>query len=139
MIRLCFFGTFKGWCKDLNVAGKEPLDFITNFERELRVIANRTKQVNPTLYDSARKSNEAKKKNGNVIGSFYALYLQEYELRVVEPIIRWLIEETDVMNHPTAAGHYVGVYEYDGIKLLKANVDAYDGGAEALGAKIIRK
>ena len=49
MLRLCFFGTFKGWCKELHLSGKEPLGFITNFERELRVIANRTKQVNPTL------------------------------------------------------------------------------------------
>ena len=127
MLRLCFFGTFKGWCKELNVVDKKPLDFITNFERELRDIANRTKAVNPTLYESARKSKEAKKNSGNVIGAFYALYLQEYELRVVKSIIRWLITETKVMHHPTAAGHYVGAYEYDGIKLLKSNVDAYPG------------
>ena len=89
---------------------KEPLDFITNFERELRDIAEKTKAVNPTLYESARKSKEAKKNSGNVIGAFYALYLQEYELRVVESIIRWLITETKVMHHP-AAGRYVGAYE----------------------------
>ena len=40
---------------------KKPLDFITNFERELRDIAEKTKAVNPTLYESARKSKEAKK------------------------------------------------------------------------------
>ena len=39
MLRLCFFGTFKGWCNELNVVDKKPLDFITNFERELRDIA----------------------------------------------------------------------------------------------------
>ena len=43
------------------------------------------------------------------------------------------------MHHPAAAGHYVGAYEYDGIKLLKANVDAYPGGVKALEAAIIRK
>ena len=42
------------------------------------------------------------------------------------------------MHHPTAAGHYVGAYEYDGIKLLKSNVDAYPGGT-VLEAAIIRK
>ena len=58
---------------------------------------------------------------------------------MVESIIRWLIEETKVMHHPTAAGYYVGAYEYDGIKLLKSNVDAYPGGVQALEAAIIRK
>ena len=36
MLRLCFFGTSRGWCNELNIAGKEPLDFITNIERELQ-------------------------------------------------------------------------------------------------------
>ena len=139
MLRLCFFGTFKGWCIELNMTNQQALPFITSFERELQVIAEETKQVNSSLYESARKSKAAKTNSSNVLGSFYALYLQEYELRVVGAVMQWLMHETKVMHHPKTSGHYVGAYEYDGIKLLKSNVDVYPGGVDGLLSDIIRK
>ena len=136
MLRLCFFGTFQGWCDKNQIEKAQPLPFITNFEREMKEIANQTKEVNPTLYESVRKRKEAK---GNIIGSFYSTFLQEYELRIVEAVMGWLMTETKVMHHPFASGYFVGAYEYDGIKLLKENVDKYPGGRDQLQADINRK
>lgn len=67
------------------------------------------------------------------MGSFFSLYLQEYEYRIVSTVMKWLITETSIMKHPTVNTEYsVGSYEYDGIKLLKSNVDAYEGGLSKL-------
>lgn len=72
-------------------------------------------------------------KNVNNMGSFFSLYLQEYEYRIVSTVMKWLITETSIMKHPTVNTEYsVGSYEYDGIKLLKSNVDAYEGGLSKL-------
>jgi hypothetical protein len=78
MLRLCFFGTFRGWANENNMGDIKPIAFLKRFESELRSIAEITKKVNPKLYETARQIKEAKKE-GNQIGSFYALYLQEYE------------------------------------------------------------
>jgi hypothetical protein len=130
-LRLCFFGSFETWREEFKVENGEPTLFITRFAREMGDIAETTRKANPDLYETARKSKEAKGK-GNIIGSFYALYLQEYELRIVETVMNVLMEETDVMKHPTENKSHVGVYEYDGIKLLTENVGKYDGGKDAL-------
>lgn len=137
-LRLCFFGTFKGWCKEMKTENLQPHTFITQFERELRDIAEITKKANPVLYETARKSKEAKNEK-NYIGSFYALYLQEYELRILEAVINTLMEDTEVMNHPTVSNAHVGAYEYDGLKLLKENVEKFEGGKDGLIAFIQQK
>ena len=140
VLRLCFFGTFRGWCVDQNLSNATESLWFTNVVRELGGIAKALKDKNPFLYESARKSKEVKNKTKNVIGSFFALYLQEWELRIVEKIISWLVSNTDVMKHPNGKTSYpVGVYEYDGIKLLKENVDKFEGGKEGLRLKIIEK
>jgi len=132
-IRLCFFGSFVGWCIENKITNKAPLEFITLFERELKDIAERAKRENPALYETARKKKEDKgeAKENKVLGSFFALYNQEYESRIVESVLCHLINQTDLMklagtNTPT------GAYEYDGLKLLKTNVDMYEGGLEAV-------
>jgi len=132
MLRLCFFGTFRGWCFDNKIEGKFPTSFIIRFEKELRDIADKTKSVNSILYETCRKLKEAKKEK-NYIGSFYAQYLQEYETRIVESVTKYLMEETGIMNHPKVKTDVkVGVYEFDGVKLLKSNVDKFIGGRTAV-------
>jgi len=66
-----------------------------------------------------------------VLGSFFALFNQEYESRIVEFVLCYLINHTDLMK---VDGTDVpgGAYEYDGIKLLKKNVDMYEGGLAAV-------
>ena len=129
-ISLCFFGKFSGWAIRNKLQGRAPLEFITLFERELNDIAELVKRVNPSLYETARKKKEEKGET-NFIGSFFALYIQEHETRIVESILCYLINNTDLMKIESSSNS-VGTYEYDGIKLFKKNVDAYDGGLNAV-------
>lgn len=132
-IRLCFFGSFIGWCIENKITNREPLEFITLFERELKDIADRVKKENPSLYETARKKKEDKGENkeNKILGSFFGLYNQEYESRIVEAVLCYIINHTDLMKVNGSKIH-TGAYEYDGIKLLKKNVDAYEGGLDAV-------
>ena len=125
MLRLCFFGTFQGFCEENNIKGVAEPDFVSRFTRRLHKIAEETKTKNLDLYNTARKLKEAKDEK-NFIGSFYAFFLQEYEFRIVEKVMLYLMNETTLMNHPyIQTEQKVGIYEYDGIKLLKENVDKF--------------
>lgn len=138
-IRMCFFGTFTGWCKEHKITNKSPLSFITSFERELHYIAGIIKENNPVLYETARKRKEdfGETNENKIMGSFFGLYNQEYESRIVEKVLCYLINQTDLF---TIAGTNlsIGSYEYDGIKLLKTNVDCYKGGLTAV-IKLLNK
>jgi hypothetical protein len=112
MLRLCFFGTFKGFCDDNNLLRVSASQFILEFQKELQEIAEETRKVNPKLYETARQT-------------FYALYLQEYEYRIVESVMSHLYQKTEVLNHPLNEKSKICVYEYDGLKLLKENVDKF--------------
>jgi len=132
-IRMCFFGSFYGWCMENKIADKEPLEFITLFERELKDIAEKAKKANPVLYETARKKKEdgGENKEKRILGSFFGLYNQEYESRIVEAVLCYIINHTDLMK---IAGTNVpcGAYEYDGMKLLRENVDMFEGGLAAV-------
>jgi len=132
-IRLCFFGSFIGWCIDNKIQNRKPLEFITDFERELKDIAEKVKKENATLWETARKKKEDAGVNqeNKVLGSFFALYNQEYESRIVESVLCYIINHTDLMNLPNTQTK-CGAYEYDGIKLLKDNVDLFEGGLEGV-------
>jgi len=132
-IRLCFFGSFVGWCIENKIANRTPLEFITDFERELKDIAEKVKKENPALYETARKKKEDNGVNqeNKVLGSFFGLYNQEYESRIVEAVLCYLINHTDLLNLPNTSTK-CGAYEYDGIKLLKDNVDLFEGGLDAV-------
>ena len=129
-IRLCFFGTYWGWCIENKIVNKPALEFITDFERELKDIAERVKKANSALWETARKKKEDSGEN-KVLGSFFGLYNQEYESRIVEAVLCYIINQTDLMKLPNTATP-VGAYEYDGIKLWKENVDKYEGGLDAV-------
>lgn len=125
MLRLCFFGTFRGFCEENNLHDVDEPAFVSRFTRRLMKIAEETKLKNPELYNTARKLKEAKDEK-NFIGSFYAYYLQEYEFRIVEKLMLYLMTNTTIMDHPfIQTEEKVGIYEYDGIKLLKENVDKF--------------
>jgi phage/plasmid-associated DNA primase len=132
-IRMCFFGTFYGWCQDNKIVGKTELEFITCFQRELKDIAEIAKKANSALYETARKKKEdtGENKENRILGSFFGLYNQEYESRIVEAVLCYLINQTDLMKYHNTTTP-VGAYEYDGIKLWKENVDNFEGGMEGV-------
>lgn len=123
-ISLAFLGSFQGWCKELNLDGNKPIQFIIDITDELKKIAYKIKSCNESLYETARKIKETKENKSNIIGSFFALYLQEQETRIMECVIEWLKNKTKIMDFPNTSLK-VGTYEFDGIKLLKENVTKY--------------
>lgn len=127
-LRIIFCGSFKGWVRD-NRLDKNVviLDFIKRFNEEVIQIGECLSEHNTELYELARKNKE-KKGDTNFIGAFLSLYLQEYELRIVETMMIYLWNETSFLGE----GAYIeGTYEYDGIKVLKENVDK-NGGKDVL-------
>jgi len=140
-LRLCFFGSFDGFCQDNKIENAKPTPFITDFTNELKTIANTTLTYNEKLYNTARKTkeNKEKKNNKNYIGAFYGLYLQEYETRIVSSISEYLINNTKLLDLPESNIHKCGAYEYDGLKLLKENVDKYPGGVNGVLKLLIEK
>ena len=139
-IRLCFSGSFVGWTIDNKIQNRNPLEFITLFERELKDIAEKAKKANPVLYETARKKKEenGENKENRIMGSFFALFNQEYEKRIVEKVLCYLINKTDLMKLE-GTKLITGAYEYDGLKLLKANVDTFEGGVDGVVQLLMEK
>ena len=125
MLRLCFFGTFKGFCNEYGLGELKESDFLKAFQAELQAIASATKAKNPSLFETSRQLKESKGSK-NYLGSFYALYLQEQEFRIVEALLKHIMNQTPVMNVEKTSKKSA-IYEYDGIKLLKVLVDSHGG------------
>ena len=124
-IRLAFFGTFYGWKEELNLGDVGAIDFIISFQKELQSIAETVKKSNPIMYECCRKM-KTDKKESNVIGSFFSLYLQEYETRIMESVYLYLRDSTEIIN-----GNIL-TYEYDGYKLLSSRVVEFGGVSELI-------
>lgn len=122
MLRLCFFGSVEEWKRENEVTSPIELPFLTLFRNQLNDIANNIKKHNPSLYETCRKKKEAKEQK-NFLGSFLSTYLQEMETQIVSRMLQWMVEDTDVTK-VDGCPYPVATYEFDGIKLLKKNVDA---------------
>ena len=123
-LRLFFKGTVDNWIKENNIpVPKTSYSFLFDLQKELDEIAQTLKRSNPELYNTAKALKQAKNQK-NYIGSFLAFYLQEAEKRVMSGIMEWMAKETSLFKKKGVDG-LVGAYEYDGIKLLKANVKKY--------------
>jgi len=119
-LQLSFFGTFESWCRDNNIEDvTKTFKFVEQFDNDIKTLYDILKPVNNDLYEMARKHKQ------NVKGCFLSLYLQEYETRIMECAINYLMYDTEIMNFKNNDKYKVGTYEYDGIKLLKQNVDRY--------------
>lgn len=125
-IRMAFFGTFFGWLNELGLDTQlQPTKFINEFKNELITIANIIKQNNHSLFETCRKQKDEKNEK-NSIGSMFSLYLQDYETKIMECAINWIINNTKIMDSKNSPLK-IGTYEYDGIKLLEENVSSYGG------------
>lgn len=118
-LMLAFFGSFKGWCKNNNVSNTKPLKIITDYKKDISNFYKIIKQHNRPLYETAKKQ-----KTKNIKGSFLSMYLQEYETRIMDKVVFWLSNHTEIMNYKNT-DYKIGTYEFDGIKLLKHNVMEY--------------
>ena len=124
-LRMFFKGSVDKWMKEFNIPTPDlTYSYILELQTELETIAITLKKSNEELYNTARKLKEAKNEK-NFIGSFLALYLQEAEKRIMSVVMEWIAKETTLFQKKGIDG-LVGAYEYDGLKLLKYNVEKYD-------------
>lgn len=118
-LSLAFFGDFKGWCFTNNIKNTKTLTIIDSYIKDIKKFYKIVKKENKSLYETVKKLG-----NKNTKGSLLSLYLQEYETRIMEVVIYWLCNKTDVMKFKDSKFN-IGTYEFDGIKLLKENVNKY--------------
>ena len=138
-IRLFFLGTFEGYRADMKEYGynipQYPSSFVTKLHAGLMDCAKKLKPLNPHLYKKAYDRNREKGANPDetvVLRTFMSLFLQTVERRVVEAVMESIYNNTTLMRRSKFPGYIYTSYEYDGFKLLKENVDAYNGGKEGV-------
>jgi len=129
IIRLSFMGGFDGWIteNDLDLF-PEPV-IVKQYRQEVNTIANLIKNANPDLFKTMSRLKKEKGED-NVMGSFLSTYLQEYELRLVENVMKYLCYETSICS-TDKPNQFLATYEFDGLKLLKERIEEY-GGIESI-------
>ena len=125
IIRLSFGGCFDRWLTENDLPPfPEPL-IVKNYRLELATITSCIIKENLEMYKFIKNRKE-KKGEDNVNGSFMSSYLQEWELRLVENVLKHLCTNTKICE-TELPNHFLATYEFDGLKLLKERVDAYGG------------
>lgn len=127
-ITLLYGGTFRSWVtdNDLNPAST-PSAFMAGFINEIHDISIVIKNENEALYQQCAQANVD---NHNILGSFLSIYLQEFETRIVESMYGFLKNQTNIVD----GGFFVT--EFDGVKLLKYKVEAFEGECNGLMQKL---
>ena len=141
-VRLCYGGTFSKWKQDVGIVDddvgsssgvKEVEALVEKFETEIKHVSEIAKRNNKALYETVRQ--KIKRENGknstanggnnnNILGSFFAMYMQELESRIVENALKRLITKESnnnaVISQTSSSSFFLtGSYEFDGIKILK--------------------
>lgn len=125
IIRLSFYGGFDGWLKENGIEDFPEPVIVKKYRLQVAIIAEKLKQENLKLFKVSEK-NKKDKGETNIMGAFLSTYLQEYELRIVENILKFLCSETQICASDIP-NHFIATYEFDGLKLLKERVDAFGG------------
>ncbi len=134
-ISLFFMGTYYGWrqrMKKLNhdVPEQSP-PYVVELSKDLAEVARSMRDRNPDLYKVAsnkRKQNGEEEQN-KILRTFLALWCQTYEFNVVNGVMEYLHQKTTLLSGPNETTKYAS-YEFDGFKLLRSTVDAYEGGIQ---------
>jgi hypothetical protein len=137
-LRLMFFGTYEGFKIDMKDHGTNVPDvcppFVKRFQEDLKLLVPVLREKNPNLWNAAKNSRikpESRTLDYTKVGStFMSLYLQSYEFSVVDKVAQTLHEKTDLLKGEGDSN--VIIYEFDGMKLLKKNVDNYHNGLQGV-------
>ena len=104
-IRLAYFGSFNNWIDDVKAESKPPLEFITSYINELKIIGQHVINANSDLHKAVLKE-----KKRNVNASTVSLFLQEIERQMLELIYEYLSNNKFIQNRNC-------VLCYDGIMI----------------------
>jgi len=98
------------------------IPFLINLQTEIKAIYDYLKKRQTNTF---RKSIYNKEVEENPCGKFMAVYLQNFEMDIVDDVVRRFITCEDYMS-----------YEFDGCKVWKEMVDMGDGGLDGLLQRI---
>jgi len=120
-IKLLYGGSFYNWRTENKIENnKLKLDFINILEYEIKELTTEIIKLNPLFYDSVKRNIKNKgKSNQEKNASFFALYLQEWDFKIVNNAIMYLIEKTNILNYDK---YFIISYEYDGFSLIRDKV-----------------
>jgi hypothetical protein len=107
-IRLLYGGSFAGWARDLNLGQAEPTEFISYFEREMKVILREFERANKELLDDLRRRPTSGSETSD--RTLLSYILQTWERRVVEVIFS-VFKDRKLTNGKDC------VISYDGVML----------------------
>ena len=135
-ISLMYSGTVASWKKgdgsseEPALVGTDPAieGFLDAFGAEIQAIISLFVDANKDLYEKERDVYRKKPENAgkrNERGSFFALVMQDYELKIIEHLLTHIMTARKELT-VTPEGHIL-TYTYDGFMLLKERVDAHDG------------
>jgi hypothetical protein len=115
-IRLMYLGGFNAWSMD-NGIDKTILPELSDYQVELKNIARHITDNNPDIVDFVRKN---KTENGEINyyleSSVLATYLQEWECRLLETIVKYCMENDIIRDNTFTPCH-------DGLLLERAYFD----------------
>jgi phage/plasmid-associated DNA primase len=134
-LRLVFYGTYEGFVLAQKDEGKtgypaKPPPFITAFMAGVRSVVAPFKKANPSLHKYVQRSENERHRNKD--GQFMALYLQEYESVIVGDLLAYLANSHADLVASNGSRYVNASYEFDGIKLLRTNVDDFPGGLKGV-------
>ena len=134
-IQSLFCGGFKSWAVGVGLDEKtKPTPFVDNFKREINSICeivNSNNKHTGGIYALRKRA-----KNPNLDASAFAVFNQHLETSILAKVIETLMNTTTLFRHNKKKDLFTGTYEYDGIRLLIKNVNAFkhegEVGAEAV-------
>jgi len=130
-ICIMYGGKFNGWKRRNKLPlCVNPSQFVSDFALEITAIAHVIQSQNEELYQKCEESNKLNNKTYNLLGSFLSIFLQEHETRIIEKVYTYLKNQTDIVD-----SKYF-IYEFDGVKLIKEKVEAFNGGCQGLIVKL---
>lgn len=119
-IIILYGGGYSRWCDEVDTS-KPALDFINNFISEFKNIASKIAEHNPSIRDYVIQRKEKQgKTNYSLQGTTLSIYLQEIEVRILEQLFLYLVENQYIENKNAvlcADGIMIDKTKYNG-KLL---------------------
>jgi len=138
-ISLMYGGSVGSWKwgkgKDAHLQGTDPVveSQLDKFYDEIKKITDMFIEANPELYerecDNYRKQDKNKGKT-NERGSFLSLVIQDYETKLVEHLLDYIMDNTGLSRIDGEPDKHIITYSFDGFMLLKSRIDEA-GGVEA--------
>ncbi len=129
-IRIFFSGTYEGWTHAMEEEGYRIKDlfqtgpkFIYDLTKDLKEVTGTLETYNPELWRSVRRKTPG---DGDISGTCMGLLLQSYEYAIIDNVLEELDTNTKLLRGLTPAKRYV-LYEFDGIKIQKSNVERFGG------------